>query len=149
MVRCLFYGTVFLLRDVSCDSVPEDVQWWDGGEEKQRRATRASKTGELLTSACLSIFSFSKTSQYSDSSSFFKISFTSSIPPVLEVVLDPCEQTQKGSCFLLTSLLPCILHSLPHPHAAAGVRGQWPPLPVHGARPPQDQPSGLSGDQTK
>lgn len=122
---------------VQVSQYQEDVHRVGGvGRKAKRRQTRDSKTGELLTSACLSIFSFSKTSQYSDSCSFFRISFTSSIPLLLEVALDPCEKSHQGLCFLLTYFLPYVLESLPLPQAAAEAGG-W-----CGAAPAQPPPWG-------
>lgn len=74
---------------------------WEDWQEKQRNIRDGKKITELLTSASLSIFSFSKTSQYSDSSSFSRISFNSSMPVLLEAVLEPCEESHLGLCFLL------------------------------------------------
>lgn len=62
-----------------------------GRKAKKKYKRWKKKITELLTSASLSIFSFSKASQYSDSSSFFRISFNSSMPVLLEAVLEACE----------------------------------------------------------
>lgn len=93
-----------------CTWYQEDVQRVRAGRKAKRKPKRHQR-GLLLTSACPSILSFSKTSQYSHSSSSFRISFTSSAPPLLAAVLIPCEQSHQRACLLLP--LPSGLSPLP------------------------------------
>jgi len=109
----------------------------EGGLGRRTKKRKDSKTAELLTSASPSIFSFSKTGQYSDRSNFFRISFTSSAPLLLEVTSVPCKQSPQGSCFLLIHFSWCISEFLLLPQCSSAA------MQVHGNSRAQLQSSYL------